>query len=520
MEREFQQAADKAFGRTLREIQLFMEVLDSIRQLHSLSDQVSASAFDEIARKGMIYQRRILGAYGFAQSIPRDMREDYERQGSGRIVSRSDGKGGFEAMPPENVHYPLTYQTPPGGLGVPEGYDFAAREEERGAIASMLRHGVFALGGVPVGEALGGDGDGEFYMFAPIIYGGGGKDLVGFAIGLFQPRRILAAATGDAIRGVQARLEPGAGREAPEEAEKPWRFSREFSLANQEWRFVAEADPAYWAGERSRTPALVAGVGGTVSAALAGVLLLMAGRSRRVEALVRERTAELAEANLRLEAVMEERRELEDEVLRIGGHEKARIGRDLHDSLGQKLTGAMYLFGAYRQRAGAFDGGAEADAGQIASTLKDAVSQVRRIARGLAPVALTEDGLPDALRRLAEESAALFRKSVEFYAEREGKPRDAGTAEHLYLIAQEAVNNAVKHGEASHIVLTLDYDERGGVLSIEDNGLGFATVRKPDGEGGSGLRIMRHRAEVFGGELAVGTGPLGGVRVQCRFPKA
>ena len=97
IEREFQQAADKLFARTLREIQLFMEVLDSIRQLHSLSDQVSPVAFDEIVRKGMIYQRRILGAYGFAQQIPQDMRARYEQPGgAGHAIVKSDGNGGFE----------------------------------------------------------------------------------------------------------------------------------------------------------------------------------------------------------------------------------------------------------------------------------------------------------------------------------------------------------------------------------------------------------------------------------------
>lgn len=519
VEREFQQAADALFGRSLREIQLFMEVLDSIRQLHSLSDQVTAEAFDEIVRKGMIYQRRILGAYGFAQSIPHEMREAYEQDGSGRSIVRADGQGGFAPMSAEAVYFPLTYQTPPGGLGIPAGYDFAAREEDRAAISSMVRLGVFALGGVPAGMAPGGEGGGELYMYAPIVYdaGLGAAELAGFAIGLFQPRRILAAAMGDTGRGVRARLEPGTQQKRPGPGSDPWHFEREFSLANQEWRFVAKADPAYWAEERSRRPELVAGVGVAISLALAGALGLMAGRTRRIEALVRRRTAELADANRQLEAVMEERRELEDEVLRISGHEKARIGRDLHDSLGQKLTGAMYLFGAYRQKTGS---AAEESAEQIASTLKDAVSQVRRIARGLAPVALTEDGLPDALRRLAEESAALFQMNIEFYAEREGRPRDVGTAEHLYLIAQEAVNNAVKHGQATHIVLTLDFDAQGGLLGIEDNGCGLSAVGKPDPDGGSGLRIMRHRAEVFGGELAVGPGPQGGVRVTCRFPSA
>ena len=518
IEREFQQAADKLFARTLREIQLFMEVLDSIRQLHSLSDQVSPVAFDEIVRKGMIYQRRILGAYGFAQQIPKDVRASYEQPGgAGHAIVKSDGAGGFEPMPENPEYFVLTYQTPPGGLGVPPGYDFRARAEDVAAIAAM-KQGVFALGGEPIGAAAEPGGQG-LYMFAPIAYGPAGfvGELVGFAVGLFQPERVLATAMGDGARGLVARLEPTSFAAEPARA---FRFAREFSLANQEWRFVAEADPAYWAAVRSRAPQALGAAGAAVSLALAGALLLLAGRSRRIEALVRKRTAELAEANRKLGDVMEERRKLEDEVLRISGHEKARIGRDLHDSLGQKLTGAMYLFGAYRQRAGAVDAAAETDAAQITSTLKDAVSQVRRIARGLAPVALTEDGLSDALRRLAEESSALFQKEVEFYAEREGLPQNAGTAEHLYLIAQEAVNNAAKHGNGSRIVMSLDYDDRGGVLAIEDNGRGFEADRKPDREGGNGLRIMRHRAEVFGGELSVGPGPTGGVRVCCRFPKA
>ena len=76
------------------------------------------------------------------------------------------------------------------------------------------------------------------------------------------------------------------------------------------------------------------------------------------------------------------------------------------------------------------------------------------------------------------------------------------------------------YADAAHIVLTLDYDERGGELTVEDDGKGFPADRKDDREGGNGLRIMRHRAEVFGGDLAVGPGPTGGVRVCCRFPKA
>lgn len=515
-EREFQQAAEKAFVRTLREIQLFMEVLDSIRQLHSLSDRVTAEAFDEIARKGMTYQRRILGAYGFVQRIPDEMRAEFEGQGAGRTVLRGDGGGGYEPAERAGAYYPLTYQMPPDGLGVPLGYDFSTRAEDREAIASMLRWGVFALGG----SRPGGGGEQEIYMFAPILYGTetGGSELVGFAVGLFDVGRILAAAKGSGPEAMDVRLEPAAGAEDAAGGGEPGEVTKVFSLANQEWRFAAKAGLGGAGAVRSWLPELIAVAGTGASAGLAGALLLMAGRSRRVEALVRVRTAELAEANRRLEAAMEERRELEDEVLRIGGREKARIGRDLHDSLGQKLTGAMYLFGSYRQRVRGAKPETEADAAQIAATLKDAVSQVRRIARGLAPVALTEDGLPDALRRLAEEATVLYGKRVEFYAEREGRPRDPGTAEHLYLIVQEAVNNAAKHGKATHVAIALDYEPAGGVLTVEDDGGGFAAGAKPDREGGSGLRIMRHRAEVLGGRLAVESEPGKGVRVTCHFP--
>jgi CHASE1-domain containing sensor protein len=325
VEREFQQASDKLFGRSLREIQLFMEVLDSIRQLHTLSDQVSPAAFDEIVRKGMIYQRRILGGYGFAQQIPEALRADYEREpGAGRAIVRADGRGGFEPVPPREEYYPLTYQTPPSGLGVPEGYDFSARAADRAAIAAMQRLGVFALGGEPAGLAAGGDGGAGLYMFAPIIYdAGAGGELVGFAIGLFQPRRVLATAMGDAVQGIRARLEPRGNAGGPPAKEGGWRFEREFSLANEEWRFVAEADADYWAAARSRTPVLVAVAGGGLSLALAGALLGLAGRARRIEALVAKRTAELAEANRKLAGVMEERRELEDEVLRISAPRKS-----------------------------------------------------------------------------------------------------------------------------------------------------------------------------------------------------
>jgi|LSQX01.1.fsa_nt_gb signal transduction histidine kinase len=511
-EERFQQAAEKYFERTLREIQLFMEVLDSICQLHSLSDQVTPEAFEEVVRKGMIYQRRILGAYGFAQHIPGAMREAFETQVLRHPIVRYAGGGRYEPTGEQTLYYPLSYQTPPGGLGLPIGYDFMAREEDRTAIEAMQRWGVFGLGGLATPDDSTASRD--RYMFAPILYrtATGERELTSFAIGLFQPDQILAAAMGSDSGGLQAGLQPAVPDNLSSNA--PGHFERVFSLANQEWMFFARVDGSFRAQRESSVALRVLVRGGLLSFLLAGALLLQAGRARRIEALVKKRTAELAEANLQLKGLMTERRELEEKMLRTVGGEKARIGRDLHDSLGQKLTGAMYLFGAYRQKVP----DSPEEANQIATALKEAVSQVRRIARGLAPVALTEDGLPDALRRLAEESAALFKQSIEFYAEREGRPRDVESAEHLYLIAQEAVNNAINHGRAQRVVLTLDYDGANGCLTIEDNGIGLQAGSSPAGEGGSGLRIMRHRAELIGGSLELSSPGGGGVRICCRFP--
>ena len=516
-EHEFLQMADKLFVSTLREIQTFLEVLDSIRQLHALSDHVTPAAFEEVVRKGMLYQRRVLFAYGFAQRIPEALRAHYESaEGSAHPIVQSDGHGGFTSALPTADYFPLTYQTPPGGLGIVLGYDFGSRAEDRQAIAAMARLGVFALGSEVLDAAPAG-GRNQRYMFAPIQYDLQGRDeLVGFAIAVFQPEHLLATAQGEAIHGVRARLESHSDSAPP--ADTPWVYARDFSLADQEWRLVVGADPSWQRAARWQTPLMVIGIGGGLSLGLAAALFLMASRSRRVEVLVQKRTAELAQANQQLEALMENRRELEDEVLQIAGREKARLGRDLHDSLGQKLTGALYLFGAFRQRATATDPAAESEAGQISATLKEAVSQVRRIARGLAPIALTEDGLGDALRHLADESRALFQKEVEFYSEREGRPCAPGTAEHLYLIAQEAIHNAAKHANASRIIMTLDYDDQGGVLTIEDNGSGWPAASAAAGDVGSGLRIMRHRAELFGGCLHLVSSANGGASVMCRFP--
>lgn len=516
--RDFLAEADGARTRAARELQLYLDVFDSIRRLHGLSDRVTPEAFAEIAQKGMLHQQRILGAYGFAQILPDADRAAAERQGS--PIVESDGRGGYVPAPSRPAYFLLTYQTPPGGLGVPTGYDFGSDPAAHGALSEMFRHAIFTVAPTPAPDA--------FLLFAPTLYIADPASPApvpsGFAVALFSPSRLLAPVAGDLHRTSIALLPPSPAADARRAAaalsapsEPRWLTALPVAIGQQEWLFCAESAPSFWLPKLPRTPLLAAALGALLSL---GLFLWLWGASRQtaqVERLVRRRTAQLATANRRLSDLMEERRQLEDAVLRAGREERTRIGRDLHDSLGQKLTGVLYLFTAWRRRHAP---PSDPEGEQIATTLKDAVTQVRRIARGLAPVALTGDGLPDALRQLAEEASALHPADVDFFYEREGRPRDDTAAEHLYLIAQEAIANAIRHGHATRVALTLDFAPDAGVLSIEDNGCGLAAAAPPDpaGPGGNGLRIMRHRADILGATLSLDAPPSGGTRITVTFP--
>ena len=516
--RDFLAESEGARVRAVRELQLYLEVFDSIRRLHGLSDQVTPEAFAEIAQKGMLHQQRILGAYGFAQILPDADRAAAERQGS--PIVESDGRGGYVPAPARPAYFPLTYQTPSGGLGVPTGYDFGSDPAAHGALSEMFRHAIFTIAPTPSPDA--------FLLFAPTLYiadpSSPSPIPSGFAVALFSPTRLLAPVAEDLHRTTVTLLSPSPAADARRAAAalsapagSRWLSAAPVAIGQQEWLFCAESAPSFWLPKLPRTPLLAAALGTLLSL---GLFLWLWNASRltaQVERLVRRRTAQLADANRRLAALMEERRQLEESVLRIGREERTRVGRDLHDSLGQKLTGALYLFSAWTRRHARPD---DPDAAQIASTLKDAVTQVRRIARGLAPVALTEDGLPDALRALAEEASALYPLDVDFYYEREGRPRDAAAAEHLYLIAQEAVTNAAKHSGGSRVAITLDFTPEGGILTIEDDGRGMEAADAPDAVGGNGLRIMRHRADILGGTLQTATSATTGTRITITFPAA
>ncbi|HBA83894.1 MAG TPA: hypothetical protein DCZ95_07370 [Verrucomicrobia bacterium] len=535
IEEEFFIEASTLQQRVERETGLFMKVLDSVRYLHNISERISAEDFNEFVDKGMLYQQSVLGAFGFSQRIPNDLRKVLEQgvEGSSgpslRLVE-FDGFGGFQPAAERPEYYPLTYQTPTNALGVPVGFDFASMEQERMAIEQMAASGGPAVGSRLTPDGID-DGRSEVYVYVPIYYTATNETkqvvpiyFVGFAVALFKPKEIIdEVMSGPGMQDLRVRLvDPGRNavpsRPVLLRAPAPsvaYAMEAPMRVANRTWVFRCEANTEYVRRHETRQPEILLTAGLLITALLSTLLLLMAGRARRVERVVRLRTAELSDANRRLEKEMAERLRLENEVLEVASREQQRVGRDLHDSLGQKLTGAVYLSRAMIAHLEQAPAEERAEAEKINAILKESVAQVRRIARGLAPIDLSEDGLVDALRRLADESREAYDVPCEVVVKGDASTLSGLAAEHLYHIAQEATNNAVRHGQAAEIVIELALNGAGGCLSITDDGLGMPEDAAQ--KGGMGLRIMQYRSSIVGGVLEIRNRPEGGTEVKCCF---
>jgi signal transduction histidine kinase len=204
---------------------------------------------------------------------------------------------------------------------------------------------------------------------------------------------------------------------------------------------------------------------------------------------------------------------LEREVLEISESERRRIGHDLHDGLGQRLTAASMsvnaLVAALKSEAPACAGRAE----DIGRQLRDAIAETRTHSHGLAPVALVDDGLMIAAGTLAESTSRGGAVRCVFECPEPVRVADAETAGHLYRIAQEAVNNALKHASPSEIRIGLERRNGSLLLEVDDDGEGFDENKLPGN--GIGFRVMRYRAQLIGGVLAFGSAPAGGARVSC-----
>jgi two-component system CheB/CheR fusion protein len=210
-------------------------------------------------------------------------------------------------------------------------------------------------------------------------------------------------------------------------------------------------------------------------------------------------------------------RELEKEVINASTFEQERIGQEIHDGLGQRLTGLSMMVESLRRALTKRALPEAATAGEIIKQLQEATRESRAIAQGLIPVPLTEQGLSDALGKLAKDIQAATGINCSFTTGVSDRVevKDRAIAVQLYRIAQEVVHNAVRHAQARNIAISLSRTNSSLELLISDDGKGF---RPDSGTGaGFGLRIMHYRAAMIGCDLKIDSSPGKGTVVRCRL---
>ena len=211
-----------------------------------------------------------------------------------------------------------------------------------------------------------------------------------------------------------------------------------------------------------------------------------------------------------------EQRRLQKTILEIGEKERRRIGQDLHDGLGQHLTGVAFMGKVLADKLTEDRSPEAAVASKLVVLVNEAIKMTRDLARGLLPVVTESHGLVSALDLWAREVSELFQVSCRFECGDTVPVRGNVPADHLYRLAQEAVNNALKHGKAKNIRIRLSANKDGGALTIFDDGCGFEMSRIQSG--GLGLRIMNYRAKMIGGSVDVQSTPGSGTVISCKFP--
>lgn len=211
-----------------------------------------------------------------------------------------------------------------------------------------------------------------------------------------------------------------------------------------------------------------------------------------------------------------ERRQLEHAVDAATEQERARIARELHDGLGQQLGGLLFLMNGLERDLRTAGAPQAAAAAQLSKELKTAISQARNLAHELYAVPPTPDGFTQALENLAERAATESGIDCVFSGDTRLLVNNTSAASHLYRIAQEAVQNALKHSRGNRIDIRLVAGADQMELRVRDNGASF--VKKP-GFRGLGLHTMDQRARLIGGKLQIHAPDAGGVEVVCSVPK-
>jgi len=211
-----------------------------------------------------------------------------------------------------------------------------------------------------------------------------------------------------------------------------------------------------------------------------------------------------------------ERKAFQNRLLMVSEEEHRRIGQELHDDVGQELTGLGLKAETLAEILSDDDGPAGTLARQVVAALDRTRRKTQALSRGLVPAEVDSPGLEAALEGLAVWINEDGRTHCRFHSRGDGRVADHTIATQLYRIAQEAVTNAVRHSDAERIEILLSIDGETTALEVRDNGQGLPADPR---QAGMGMRIMQYRARLIGGELRVESAPNDGTRVICRLGK-
>ena len=250
----------------------------------------------------------------------------------------------------------------------------------------------------------------------------------------------------------------------------------------------------------------------------AAVELLIAGARDYV---LKDRLARLGPAVHRVLREEEDRRKrerLESAVRDATDEERRRLAQELHDGLGQELTGLAMLADGLVNQAKRSGTAVPPQLARLADIARHAIKSCRDIAHGLSPLGGTPGGISEALRELAARLGGPPGPRISLTLDLQAPvaiPREA--SEHLYRIAQEAVANAIRHSGAGTLEVRLEVDSHLTRLSVLDDGCGPAA--HPADSTGLGLRTMQHRAEIIGAHLSIAERAGGGTALTCEVPQ-
>jgi signal transduction histidine kinase len=241
--------------------------------------------------------------------------------------------------------------------------------------------------------------------------------------------------------------------------------------------------------------------------------VLFAGLLSKLGTLVRELDRRVHERTAALEREMAERQRLDQEIGRVADRERYRLGQDLHDSLGQHLTGAALAAQALKEKLAARSAPEAVEAEKLARYVDEGIDLTRNLARGFFSPELDAEGLTVALQHLADNVSERFQVNCILDADEPIRIHDNQIANQLYRITQEAVTNSIRHGAARQIRIRVAMDGPELCLTITDDGIGFPDKIHSEG---LGVRMMHHRAALSGGTFELRRNGNGGTIATCR----